>query len=177
MRGMTAGRRFDRERVQAVVTANADDVLRYLLRRVPVAEDAADLLGETLLVVWRRARDLPHDDERARMWLFGIARRTLLAHGRGRRRRLEIADRLRVELRDVEDVAESIGLRADVAAALAELPSLQREVVLLVHGEGLSLAEAASVMAASASTTRGRYATALARLRTSDSLRSDLLMP
>ncbi|KAG4069924.1 hypothetical protein HA402_006772 [Bradysia odoriphaga] len=33
-----------------------------------------------MVVAWRRVRELPHDEERARMWLFGIARGTLLNH-------------------------------------------------------------------------------------------------
>ncbi|WP_218915232.1 RNA polymerase sigma factor [Aeromicrobium massiliense] len=152
--------------MSGVVEAHAEDVLRYLVRRVADPQDAADLLGETLLVVWRRARDLPADDEQARMWMFGIARRTLLAHGRGRRRRQVITDRLREQLRDAEpDVADIVNRRADVRTALGSLPGPQREVVVLVHGEGMTLAEAAQVMGVSASTTRGRYAAALAALR------------
>lgn len=167
---LSSGQPLDEDRVSRVVTANADDVLRYLLRRVADPQDAADVLGETLLVVWRRARDLPDDDESARMWMFGIARRTLLAHGRRRRRRQAIADRLRDRLRERlhehdEDVAELVHRRADVRTALDRLPAAQREVVVLVHGEGLSLVESARVMGASASTTRSRYAAALAALR------------
>ncbi|MGB4779584.1 RNA polymerase sigma factor [Microbacterium sp.] len=57
----------------AALTAASPDILAYLQRRVGL-DDAPDLLGETMVVAWRRAGDLPDDPERARMWLFGIAR-------------------------------------------------------------------------------------------------------
>ena len=64
-------------RLTAALTEASPDLLAYLQRRVGV-DDAPDLLGETMVVAWRRASDLPGDPERARMWLFGIARKTLL---------------------------------------------------------------------------------------------------
>lgn len=62
------------DRVVAMVEAASPDLLVYFLRRVDAPEDAADLLGEALLVIWRRAASIPSDDQEARMWMFGIAR-------------------------------------------------------------------------------------------------------
>ncbi len=50
-------------RVEKAVREHAPGILAYFSRRVEPGHDAADLLAETLLVVWRRASSLPTDDE------------------------------------------------------------------------------------------------------------------
>lgn len=50
------------DRISAVVESHAPDLLAFFMRRVATAEDAADLLGEALLVIWRRAGSIPADD-------------------------------------------------------------------------------------------------------------------
>lgn len=65
------------ERVAQLVKDHAGSILDYFIRRVPDREDAADLLGETLVVVWRKVRSVPADPGEARMWMFGVARRVL----------------------------------------------------------------------------------------------------
>lgn len=61
------------------------------MRRVP-AGDAPDLLAETFLVVWRRRDTVPGGDVRA-AWVFGVARRLVLAHHRdGMTRPTPVAD-------------------------------------------------------------------------------------
>ena len=154
-----------RERVRRLVEANVDDLFAYFARRVRVRDDAADLIGETMLVVWRRSADVPTDDTAARMWMFGIARRVLMNHERGRRRRSALADRVSDRL--VDDLASgpTVDDFDELRTAVHALPPKQREVVLLVYGEGFTLAEASTVMRASASTTRSRHAYALAALR------------
>jgi RNA polymerase sigma-70 factor (ECF subfamily) len=154
-----------RERVRTLAQTNSADLLAYFVRRVDNTEDAADLLGETLLVVWRRAGDLPTNDVDARMWMFGIARRLILGYHRGNRRHADLAERLKRNLSDTDPFVEALETRLTVHNALKLLKPNQRELVLLVCGEGFSLAEAASIMRASASTTRSRYAKALSILR------------
>src|ERR1700754_4129216 len=51
-------------------------VLEYALRRVEAREDAADVVAETFLVVWRRMEEVPMGDA-ARLWLYGVARHVL----------------------------------------------------------------------------------------------------
>jgi hypothetical protein len=97
-----------------LVEANAADLLAYLERRTDSAEDAADLLGETLVVAWRRIGDLPADDEQARLWLFGTARNVLGNHPRGLRRARDLSTRLRQEM-DAELRTVGAGLHDEVA--------------------------------------------------------------
>lgn len=155
--------RRDEQRLTVALGAASPDLLAYLQRRVGV-DDAPDLLGETMVVAWRRIDDLPAEPERARMWLFGIARGTLLNHARGERRRWALADRLRGHARtDAAGPAADDG--ADVRDAIARLEPDAAELVRLVHWEQLSLTEAADVLGIPASTARGRYAKAKDQLR------------
>jgi DNA-directed RNA polymerase specialized sigma24 family protein len=94
--------------VAALAEREAPRLLSYFERRVGVREDAADLLGETLLVLWRRSSDIPASDIEAAMWLFGVARRVLAGHRRGGKRRLALAERLRNELAVTSDMTDEV---------------------------------------------------------------------
>ncbi|WP_144874001.1 RNA polymerase sigma factor [Microbacterium sp. 1.5R] len=139
------------------VRASADDLLAYLERRVG-REDAEDLLSETMVVAWRRLVDLPDDARRARMWLFGIARTTLLNHARGAARRRSLVDRLRGPAREAQSAPADDGLA--VRDAIDRLDPDLGEIVRLVHWERFSLVEVAELLRLPASTVRGRYARA-----------------
>lgn len=141
----------------------APDLLAYLEHRVGPT-DAPDLLGETMVVAWRRVRNLPQDPERARMWLFGIARGTLLNHARGVRRQWALVDRIRVHV-PTDQVAPPSDDGIDVRDAIARLDPSLAELIRLVHWEQLSVADAAEVLRIPASTARGRYQRAKESLR------------
>lgn len=158
--------RADRENhVEALIRANASDLLAYLERRIDPRADAADVLSETFIVAWNKVGRAPSDEIGGRMWLFTIARNMLLNARRTTRRRLAATDRLRRELDQSPprtDIAESLAVR-DV---VRQLPADLRELVELVHWDGFSLVEAARITGISASTARSRYASAKTRLRT-----------
>lgn len=61
---------------------------------------AADVVADTFLIAWRRIQDIP--TEQARLWLFGVARKVLARHRRQAQRRVDLAVRLRAELRQVD---------------------------------------------------------------------------
>ncbi len=149
--------------LRAAVSSSADDLLGYFERRVAHREDAADLLAETMLQAWRRSDALPHEAERQRMWLFTIAAHVLANQRRSTRRRTALSERLRFELRraEVPDPAEA----SEVRDAVARLPEAQRELVMLVHWDGLSIVEAAGVLGLNPSTARSRYSAAREQLR------------
>jgi RNA polymerase sigma-70 factor, ECF subfamily len=155
------------------VEANGEVLLRYFTRRVDHREDAADLLGETLLVVWRRAAQLPSGEDEARMWMFGIARRVLLTHNRGQGRKLALADKLRGELAVASSAAGVDGrpvlgggdLREFVRSLIRDLDPLDQEIVALAHWERMPLADIAALIGMKQSTVRTRYARARESLR------------
>jgi RNA polymerase sigma-70 factor (ECF subfamily) len=159
-------------RLTAALEASSADILSYLERRVG-ADDAPDLLGETMVVAWRRSPELPEDAERARMWLFGVARGALLNHARGSRRRWALADRIRLQLRE-NAAAPPSDAGAEVRDAIARLDPDLAEIVRLVHWEGFTLVEAGEVIGIPASTARGRYQKAKAELRAALSIEAPL---
>lgn len=150
--------------VERTLEAAAPALLGYFLRRTDVAEDAADLVSETLLAAWRAARRMPTDEEAARMWVFGVARNVLRHHERGQRRRSAVVSELRkvVALRPrLPDDAEAIAVRA----AVASLPDPLAELLRLVHWDGFSIEQAAQLLRIPASTARSRHARAKTLLR------------
>jgi RNA polymerase sigma factor (sigma-70 family) len=106
-------------------------VLAYFRRRVADAETAADLTAETFAAALEGRRRYTPERGPAAAWLYGIARRRLIAlqrRGRvesGARRRMGM---VRIELTDemlerVEAIADAELARVDVALAAPSLSS------------------------------------------------------
>jgi RNA polymerase sigma factor (sigma-70 family) len=150
-------------RITSALSESAADLLAYLQRRVGL-DEAPDLLGETMVVAWRRVNDLPENSEQARMWLFGIARNTLLNHTRGERRRWALADRLRTNS-GTEIVAPAADDGADIRDAIARLEPDLGELMKLVHWDRMTISQAAGLLGIADSTARSRYARAKDQLR------------
>lgn len=154
------------DEITAVIAAHSPDVLAYFTRRVPEAADAADLLAETLLIVWRRASRLPSGDEEARAWMFGIARNVLLHHRRGFARRLALTERLRAVLATTTHPGFSPDPEyEELHRAISALTDIDRDIIGLVHWEGFSLVDAGRILGLKEGTVRSRYHRAKARLR------------
>ena len=153
-----------RSRVEAVLADAAPALLGFFLHRVDPAEDAADLVSETLAIAWRSTRRMPVDTEAARMWCFGVAKNVLRNYERGRRRRDALADRLHIAIA-IADGPQFTEEELDLRAAVAALPEDLAELVRLVHWDGFTLAEAAALLGIPASTARSRHAKAKELLR------------
>ncbi|MFC0627132.1 RNA polymerase sigma factor [Kribbella deserti] len=151
-----------RTRFEQLYAANHDPVLTYLLRRTSSRDDAADVLAETFLTAWRRLDDVP-EDEQARPWLYGVARRSLANHRRGEGRRTALADRLRGELAKAGALTPDRAISSTAAEAFEELPERDRELLALVAWEGLDTAEVAVVLGCSRNAVRIRLHRARAR--------------
>jgi RNA polymerase sigma-70 factor, ECF subfamily len=156
-------REFDSQELRRLQEAHGPALLAYFARRVDPPEDAAVLFNDLLLVVWRRAASAPSDPEDIRMWMFGIARKLVLGHHRSRRRRSAVAERLREELA-VRPAQSASDEALVVREAIEALPSVQRELVRLIHWDGFTIAEAAHITGVGASTARSRYQLARRRL-------------
>jgi RNA polymerase sigma-70 factor, ECF subfamily len=139
------------------------DVLAYALPRSAGSDDAADVVAETFLVAWRRARDIPPGAE-ARLWLLGVARRVLANQRRGNGRRTRLAERLQDELPDAVVAQPSASDRA-VLRALERLSEDDRELLLLAGWEELNSSQIARVLGISAVAVRTRLHRARRRLR------------
>lgn len=130
---------------------HAREILGYLGRRTG-SHDAQDLLAETFLIAWRRRNELPATDTR-RAWLYGTARKLLLAH-----RRQDPHEQPLTELMPIPgDDAKSLGEQQQIVhVVLAELPEADRELLTLTAWEHLSVAEAGQALGLRPSTARVR---------------------
>ena len=156
----------DHDRLVTLFDDHHVAVLGYLTRRAASPHEAADAFSEVFLVAWRRLDDVPPGDA-ARLWLYGVARRTLANERRSARRRDRLVDRLAASLPAgafVQPAAEWSG-EGRVAAALARLPAEDAELLRLVAWEGLSPAQTAEVLDVHPTTARVRLHRARARLR------------
>lgn len=163
---MSASNNERRTRIEHAVSSNAPALLAYFARRVTPAHDAADLLSETLLIVWKRAAALPSNDDEIRPWMFGVARNILMHYRRSTIRRQAVADRLRSQLSAtiMPGFADSSEFD-DLHEALRTLDQTDRDIIGLVHWDGLSLVEASRVLRMKEGTVRSRYHRARSRLR------------
>lgn len=111
---------------------------RYLLRRTD-RSTAEDVLGDTLLVLWRRRADVP--DGMALPWAYGVARGCLGNARRATDRREALLRRLAAEPTAAPPVEDP-----DLAEALERLPDRDRELLRLWAWEQLAPREIAVVL-------------------------------
>lgn len=154
----------DVPRFEELVAGVHEPLLRYLLRRTD-PETAADVLGDTLLVLWRRRDETPEDA--ALPWAYGVARRCLANARRGERRREALVARLVVvdPPSPVAGPGDAEPRDPDLGAALARLTATEHEVVTLWAWEGLSPSEIATVLDVTSNAVSIRLHRAKARLR------------
>jgi RNA polymerase sigma factor (sigma-70 family) len=152
--------RFDR-----LYTDHGRALLAYALRRTSDPQDAADVVGETFLIAWRRLQDIP-PDEAARLWLYGVARRVLANQERSERRRQRLAERLARELPTalhvLPDPASETGV---IWATLAGLGPADQEILRLAGWEQLTPAQIATVLQISPLAARSRLHRARRRFK------------
>jgi RNA polymerase sigma-70 factor (ECF subfamily) len=155
------------QRFREIYDAVYVDVLRFVRRRVHPTH-AEDVVGDVMLVAWRRLDDVPADASAARAWLFGVARKTLQNTRRREDRRDAVAVRLadvRWGLADRGNDPDLVALRVDVAAAWPHLSASEQETIALAALDGLSAPEAAVVLGISPTAFRLRLSRARRSLR------------
>lgn len=134
-----------RARFEAVAGEVYEPLQRYLRRRATAA-DAADVLGDTMLVVWRRLDEVPAE---ALPWCYGVARRSLANQRRGGRRRAELIARVathqvEAHVDDPQSTIESGD--PELVAAIGALTDSEAEIVRLWAWEQLEPREIALVL-------------------------------
>jgi RNA polymerase sigma factor (sigma-70 family) len=149
-----------------VVRALSPPVHGYLARRA--SQDADDLLAEVWLRAYAARRTFDPARGTVRVWSFGIARHVLLAHWRhvvdlphDSAAHEETAD----PWPDVDNRLAAAAVAPALRAAIADLPVIERELLLLVAWDGLTPTEAAAVVGVPAPTARTRLFRARQRLR------------
>lgn len=163
----------DQQALRQVLHAHGQAIFAYALRRLGSPEEAQDVVNDTLLALWRQAVRAQAQASSLRAWLLGIARHKIVdvLRTRGQAWR-EVADEEGTLLANAADPdpspLERLCLECDearLAAALDQLPEVQREALYLFTYEGLSLAEIASIQQTPLATAGTRVHQARQRLR------------
>jgi len=150
-------------RFRAIYDATAEDLLRFLLRRTPTPEDAADCLADAFLIAWDKRDALPSAPEDARPWLFGVARNVL----RRSQKRDGRASTARAELaRELEGTQRQFPADDPVTAALERLSPVDREIIEMLAWDQLPPREIAAILQLSPNVVRIRAHRARLKLRT-----------
>jgi RNA polymerase sigma-70 factor, ECF subfamily len=157
----------DRDALAALYQRHGGVVLAQVTLAVGEPTLSEEILQDTMLAVWRGAASF-RGESAVRSWIIAIARR-------------QARDRLRYRpARAVADVADLSGLPAPeagpeeavieraeaevIADAVRQLGRLHREVLGLVFGAGLTLADAAAVLDVPVGTVKSRLSAARAAL-------------
>lgn len=146
---------------------------RFLVRMVQDLATAEDLFQQTWI---RLLEKIGSYDARRNFdaWLFAIARNLAIDHLRRRRgvsldeaddSGLAMADRLTAAGRDALEQLLDFERGTMLAAAIAELPAIHREVLTLRFEEDMKLEQIAEVAAIPLSTVKSRLHRALEALR------------
>jgi RNA polymerase sigma-70 factor (ECF subfamily) len=162
----------DADALEAFYHCYYEAVVRYLTRRIDDPQDIADLTADTFLSAMRSAATFDPRRGRPLAWLLGIAHNTVRGFHRQRatdwqvngriagRRLLTTDDILRLEERlDADRKAR------EVIELFDQLAPNDRELVELVHMNGLTPQEAARALGMLPATARLRLFRARARLR------------
>lgn len=120
-----------------------DDVLRYVSSFVHPLADAEDVVMEVFQAAFLGLHRLKRRDD-PRIWLLGIARRKVANALRLRYRRAEIP--LGHAEETTLDNGKEIERNALVRELLSQLPSDQREALILKYANGMSTHEVAKVL-------------------------------
>jgi RNA polymerase sigma-70 factor (ECF subfamily) len=141
------------------------------LRLLPSRADAEEVLQESFLDVWRRARDFDPARGGLETWVTTIARTRAIDRLRSMGTATRVAEGASHEPPPVSaappapDEASALGQnRKRVLAALKQLPAEQREVVELAYFEGLSQREIAERTGDPLGTVKTRARLALEKL-------------
>jgi len=127
---------------------------------------AEDILQETLLRAWQHPDAVSRGAELSRPWLITVARRIAIDHYRMQSARAtEVMMETPVEPSAAHDPFDQLLATRDMEEALTELRPHHRDVLVELHLNGRSVAEAAAVLGVPAGTVKSRHFHAIRALR------------
>ncbi|MFE6509618.1 sigma-70 family RNA polymerase sigma factor [Nocardioides sp. NPDC057767] len=162
MRGADIG--AEDELLVAVHDAHSEALYRYVVRRTGDAEEARDVVQETLLRAWRSPEVLQRPDDGVRAWLFTTARNLVIDDLRSARRKREYAAESPPD-QSRADHTQAVLDSWVVADALLALSVEHRAVVVGAYYGGRSVAELARELDIPPGTVKSRLHYGLRALR------------
>lgn len=158
----------DRAAFATLFDSYAPRVKSFMMRKGASAEQAEDLVQETMIAVWSKAQMYVADRGSVTTWIFTIARN--LRIDRLRREKTSLysdIDDYDAESEDVQQDEALSRLQEDghVAKAMAQLPEEQRELLILSYVEDLPQSEIAARLQIPLGTVKSRMRLAYRRMR------------
>lgn len=132
---------MDSKQYNHCVDAYSDGLYRFALKNLKSDDDAKEIVQSSFEKLWVRRKDI--DFERVKSYLFKTAYNAMVDHWRAAQRLSELTPE--VESKNVSYINENIGLKKLLDKALAQLPDLQKNLVLLRDYEGYSYQEIGEV--------------------------------
>lgn len=161
----------------ALFDAHRDRAFRHVLRLVPTAHDAEDVVAGVFLELWRRRDRVSVVDGSVLPWVLATATNIARNSGRGLRRYRAAIDRLPRDerLTDPAETAEERIAREHLLGAVRALGERDAALLTLVALEGYSPSEAAAAVGLSPGAARVRLHRARRRLRARLAVQNPLL--
>jgi RNA polymerase sigma-70 factor (ECF subfamily) len=140
---------------------------RYLLRYTSGDREAAeDLLQETMIRAWRHLASVPPETDRARRWLFTVARNAAIDSLRARSSRPYEVNLLELTTPPpAEDTTETVVALESIRDAVKSLSDEHRAVLSEIYVRGRSPGETAELLGVPVGTVKSRAHYALRSLR------------
>lgn len=136
-------------------------VIRSFVARRVGTTDTEEVTAEVFLAAWRR---WPDAGRAGLPWLYTTARHAVSNHLRGEHRYDQALQHLVMVARSAPDEVEASADRVGAARALLELGEADRDVLLAVAWDGLSVADLATTLGCSTPTAHVRLHRARRRL-------------
>lgn len=154
----------DRQAVEDLLRL-AEGVLRpYVTAMIGDRDHAADVLQESLILVYRRLGTL-REPRAFHGWARRVASREIFRWHTGRRRTESYIDDVPEIPDESSDEPEADDLRARLPELLSRVSPASRAVIVLHYMQGLSIEETAAVLDVSTGTAKSRLAYGLKSLR------------
>lgn len=155
-----------RDEERLALGRHAAAVFAYLERRASGEMDALDLFQKTMVRAWSRIDRFPAEGaRRQRIWLLAAAARVLAQRGGERLEGSPPVGAPRPERSSDRRRGGPVGHAQTLRAVVPRLAYAQRELLTMVHWDGLTLLEAAQVLGLDAERAVGEYSAARANLR------------
>jgi len=151
---------------QILVERYVTPLQRYASRFLSNANEAEDVVQESLLKVWRNAERWQADKAKVSTWIYSITHN--LCIDLYRRKRLDtVSLDEALETPEAPELSDlnALEISQHLSIALQALPERQRSALLLCYYQGMSAQEAASVMSVSNSAVESLLARARRALR------------
>lgn len=157
---------FTDDRFAAIVDRCGAQLWRFVQRRAD-SNDVGEIVNDALTIGWQKLASIDQGLELA--FLYGVARRLIANRHRGNRRRGAVLAKLTIADRSALAVTEDIAGKGELSPAVRQmwlgLGPADREILLLIAWEELTVKEIGIVLEIREAAARKRVQRARARAR------------